>query len=136
MPFAAPKPCNAPGCPELVVQGQRYCSQHRKARYAEIDRNRGKTAERGYDAAWRRLRGAKLARDPLCECDECQAGTIRVTAANVVDHRIAIEERPDLRLEWSNLRSMAKVCHDRHTARTQGFAQRGMGGRISGTFVT
>jgi 5-methylcytosine-specific restriction protein A len=61
---------------------------------------------------------------PLCQCDDCQEGGIRVTAANVVDHIKPIRERPDLRLVWGNLRAMAKRCLDRHTARTAGFAGR------------
>jgi hypothetical protein len=43
--------------------------------------------------------------------------------ADVVDHIEPIEERPDLRLTWSNLRSMAKTHHDRETARTRGFGR-------------
>jgi len=73
-----------------------------------------KTAARGYDAAWKRLRKAFLRDHPLCECPDCDGGKKRVTAASVVDHKIRIEERPDLRLDASNLRAMAKVCHDRH----------------------
>lgn len=49
--------------------------------------------------------------------------------ATVVDHIMSISERPDLRLEWSNLRAMSKRCHDRRTAREQGFA-RGRGGHV------
>lgn len=89
----------------------------------ETDRRRGSSSERGYDYAWQKLRKQKLNADPLCECDDCKAGELRTTAAEVVDHIITIEERPELRLEWSNLRSMAKVCHDKHTGRTQGFGR-------------
>lgn len=95
----------------------------------ETDRRRGSSTRRGYDYQWQKLRAQKLAADPLCECDECRAGVLRTIAASVVDHIEAIEDRPDLRLEWSNLRSMAKVCHDKHTGRTRGFgrARRGAG---------
>jgi 5-methylcytosine-specific restriction enzyme A len=123
MPRAAKKPCAYPRCGALVERNVRYCDQHQAARNAEIDRNRGTTAQRGYDAAWRRLRLLKLSMNPLCECDDCVRDGV-LTPADVVDHRKSIEERPDLRLELSNLRSMAKAHHDRHTARTQGFAQR------------
>lgn len=110
MPYAAP-----------LHRHQGYSTPEQRKR--EVDQRRGKTAERGYDAQWRALRALYLRQHPLCECDECRDGAVKVTAATVVDHRITITERPDLRLEWSNLRSMAKACHDRHTARTQGFAQ-------------
>lgn len=92
-------------------------------RKRDLDRQRGTTAERGYDADWKRVRAMKLAMSPLCECEGCQAGRLRVTEATVVDHIVPIAERPDLRLALSNLRSMAKSCHDRRTAREQGFAR-------------
>lgn len=44
--------------------------------------------------------------------------------ATVVDHKVSIRERPDLRLVWSNLRGFRKACHDRRTALEQGFARR------------
>ncbi len=71
---------------------------------------------RGYDEHWKRLRDWWLRIHPLCACDDCQEGKLRLHAAQVVDHIIPICTRPDLRLEPSNLRSMTKRCHDRHTA--------------------
>jgi 5-methylcytosine-specific restriction enzyme A len=75
-----------------------------------------------------------LSEHPLCECDECKAKGL-LTPANVVDHIQTVRDRPDLRLEWSNLRAMAKRCHDRHTARGQGFGRKAPGGgKNSGAF--
>jgi len=55
---------------------------------AEIDRNRGNSAERGYDAAWRAARDAHLAEHPFCVY--CLAGAWgdppRHTSATLVDH--------------------------------------------------
>lgn len=121
MPRAAAHPCSHPGC--MTLSEERFCIVHTQSRKREFDARRGNSATRGYDSAWRALRRSFLSRHPLCECDECGAGVIRVTAANVVDHRISIAERPDLRLIESNLRSMSKACHDRHTAKTQGFGK-------------
>lgn len=90
---------------------------------AVADRDRGTATERGYDAQWRKLRLLKLEANPLCECNDCLAGKKRYVAAEVVDHIIAIESQPELRLVWENLRSMAKRCHDRHTALTRGFGR-------------
>jgi 5-methylcytosine-specific restriction protein A len=104
--------------------GWKPWEQREQQRKADIDKRRGSPAQRGYDAAWRRVRGAYLAAHPLCECDDCQAGAKRITPAEVVDHIDTIEARPDLRLSWSNLRAMSKRCHDRRTARDQGFAVR------------
>lgn len=76
------------------------------------------TSARGYDDAWKKLREVKLATNPLCECIEC-AKTKRIRAANVVNHIQDIRDRPDLRLDWDNLQSMHKNCHDRHTRMRQ-----------------
>jgi 5-methylcytosine-specific restriction enzyme A len=97
-------------------------------RKAAIDARRGSSADRGYDAAWRRCRALYLAAHPLCECEDCGAGVKRVTPAEVVDHIRTVAEAPELRLSWSNLRAMAKACHDRRTARDQGFARGRRGG--------
>lgn len=97
--------------------------QSQQSMRRDTDRQRGTTAQRGYGADWQRLRLAFLAQHPLCECDDCGAGTKRVRAAQVVDHIIPISERPDLRLAETNLRAMAKSCHDARTARDQGFGR-------------
>lgn len=104
-------------------QGYRTPEQRKR----EVDQRRGKTAARGYDGAWQNLRLEFIAEHPFCECDEHQGKDERAIT-QVVDHIQPIETRPDLRLEWSNLRGMTKVCHDRHTARTQGFARTGQRG--------
>jgi 5-methylcytosine-specific restriction protein A len=121
MPARPMRPCPAPGCTRLVVRGR--CDDHQKADRLAEDADRGSSAQRGYDARWRKLRAAFLKQHPLCMCDECKAGELRVTAAEVVDHIQPIEERPDLRLAWSNLRSMSKQHHDAHTARTRGWGR-------------
>lgn len=94
-----------------------------QVRKREADHRRGSSTQRGYDRDWERLRIEFLALHPYCECDVHKGEDERVLS-NVVDHIISIRERPDLRLEWSNLRAMTKPCHDRHTAHTQGFAKR------------
>jgi hypothetical protein len=90
--------------------------QRLQQRKAPLDARRGSAASRGYDGEWRKLRLAYLAQHPLCVmCDG-------PTPATVVDHIISIAERPDLRLDWSNLRPLCKRHHDQHTAREQGMA--------------
>jgi 5-methylcytosine-specific restriction protein A len=92
------------------------------------DRLRGNSAERGYDALWRRLRAWFLRHNPRCTfCLERGVST----KATVVDHIKSIEEAPELRLDPSNLRSLCDRCHNRRTAIDQGIArdrQRGAGG--------
>src|SRR6185312_867742 len=114
MPLAAKHACAQHGCPALVGRGERYCPAHQRAEWKQQNARRGTKTERGYDAAWRRLRIAFLSQHPLCECDDCAARG-RQLLAEVVDHRISIAERPDLRLDWDNLRAMSKRCHDRRT---------------------
>ena len=36
-----------------------------------------------------------------------------VTAATEVHHIVKIKDRPELRLEWSNLMSVCRDCHER-----------------------
>lgn len=108
MPLAAPKYRNA---------GYRTPQQRKEA----VESHRSSSVERGYDGAWYRLRHAYLLEHPFCECDEHRG---KLVPAHVVDHREPIATHPHLRLEWTNLRAMAKRCHDRHTALTQGFARK------------
>jgi len=78
--------------------------------------DRGTAPQRGYDHRWRKLRNAKLAYDPLCEV--CMAMGYTEPAQDV-DHIVPIEERPDLRLSWDNLRSMCRPCHNAKTHGTR-----------------
>jgi 5-methylcytosine-specific restriction protein A len=91
-----------------------------KQRKKLLDDRRGSSAARGYDSAWQRLRKRFLRKNPLCVF--CMEQGL-LTEAAVVDHIITISERPDLRLVWGNLRSLCKRCHDRRTAKEQGFAK-------------
>lgn len=88
-------------------------------RKRELDRHRPNSAQRGYDAAWRKLRAAFIKAHPVCQREGCIAASIDA------DHIKSIEERPDLRLTWSNLRAFCRSHHSERTARDQGFARRG-----------
>jgi 5-methylcytosine-specific restriction enzyme A len=103
-------PC--PGrCGKLTPGGR--CDECKAAGEKARDARRGKTAERGYDARWRKLREWKLRNDPVCQIQtHCIDGL-----ANEVDHCIPIVERPDLRLDWDNLQSSCKSCHSAKTKR-------------------
>jgi 5-methylcytosine-specific restriction endonuclease McrA len=87
-------------------------------RKAALDRERpGKTA-RGYGHAWQALRKRYLAQHPYCSVTGCMA------LATDVDHITSVRDRPDLKLQWWNLRSYCHRHHSRRTARDQGFARR------------
>lgn len=64
--------------------------------------------DRGYDAKWRQLRALFLKRNP--KCCFC-SGTEMLN----VDHIKSVAEFPELRLVWSNLRTLCHSCHSRRT---------------------
>lgn len=97
----------------------------KRERKADADRNRGTSAERGYDSVWRRLRRMHLLAHPLCVF--CWAKGLTV-AATVADHIQTITDRPDLRLDPDNLQSLCKPCHDRERQRQQAAERAGLPG--------
>jgi len=81
--------------------------------------------ERGYDLDWQQARRQFLADHPWCSVEGCR------TPASDVDHVLSVQERPDLRLEPSNFRSLCHAHHAQRTAREQGFAQSGPANSIN-----
>lgn len=70
-----------------------------------------------YGADWQKVRARHLAQPRNRICKHC--GTVALARAPkdhplkaVVDHTIPIRERPDLRLDPSNLETWHKRCHD------------------------
>lgn len=116
MPVRPRRPCNHPGCPELVSDGQ-YCEQHKKEKQKQQDEQRGSAASRGYDSRWQKARLAYLREHPLCV--QCHKEG-RVVAASVVDH--IIPHKGDKQLFWSknNWQALCKHCHDVKTAKEDG----------------
>lgn len=100
-----------------MSQRLRYPWQQAPAeRKAQHDRDRGTSTQRGYDAAWRKVRAQFLAQNT--KCVHCGA------VATEADHIKSIADHPQLRLRWSNLRALCKPCHSRRTATEQGFARK------------
>lgn len=82
-------------------------------RKRDIDKTRPTAAQRGYNAAWRRLRNAFLAAFPLCR--HCQERGI-VKAATEVDHIKRHNGQGDpLFWDWFNLQALCKSCHSKKT---------------------
>ncbi len=89
---------------------------------ASADGGRPSAGRRGYDRDWRELRADHLRREPYCRLC-AQRGVTQ--PARIVDHILAIAERPDLRLVDSNLQSLCVPCANRKTNRYDG----GMGSK-------
>ena len=118
MPSSPQRPCSYPGCPALTDNGR--CPEHRALVRRQSDDRRGTAHERGYGSRWQKARAGWLRAHPLCQCPECKEGALRTMVATVVDH--IKPHRGDMALFWDNTnwQSMAKICHDRKTAREDG----------------
>ena len=103
MAIAAKKPCKHPGCPNLTDGS--YCEQHQQSERGRYDTQRGNSAQRGYNAAWRKVRAQKLLDNPLCERCE-KAG--RVRPATRVHHA----DRDARNNAEGNLEALCKPCHE------------------------
>lgn len=115
MPKKLPSPCSYPMCPELTTE--RFCSTHKKDYAKRRDQYRGSSAERGYDARWRKARRWFLARNPLCmDCNH--QGLLK--EATVVDH--ITPHKGNHRLFWDedNWQPLCKKHHDQKTVREDG----------------
>lgn len=115
MPYAAPHPCSVPWC-QVLVAGPGRCPAHQQAAWQAADEHRNSARERGYDAAWNRLRNQVQAEEPFCRMCEAEGRLTLVQKDDPVDHIIPIAERPDLRLVRSNLQSLCWPCHGRKSA--------------------
>ena len=62
---------------------------------------------------WKRLRLAKLARDPLCAFHEARG---ELVSATVVDHDVAIRKGGPAFPELDGLTSLCAPCHSEKTA--------------------
>jgi len=94
----------------------RAAKQHKTSR-AAAKPPRPQSSQRGYDAAWRRLRNAYISEHPLCE--HCRAVGL-IVPAREVDHVVAFGGPEDpLRLEWRNLQALCRRCHAQKTAKEQ-----------------
>lgn len=77
--------------------------------------------DRGYDSVWTRRAARYMARFPCCQ--ECERKDIIVPAA-VVDHKIPVRNRPDLRLDPKNWWSLCAHCHQGIKRRMEAYAEK------------
>ena len=77
--------------------------------FVRPQKQRPTTAERGYDAAWQKLRKEHLAAHPACvTCG-------KIHKSNHVDHIIPHKGNDTLRLDRRNLQTK---CHSHHSSKT------------------
>jgi 5-methylcytosine-specific restriction protein A len=108
-------PCKHPTCNAYVGRRGGYCESHeaegktaRRERDRYYDRHlRSPDAKRFYNsAAWKHLRGRKLARDPVCE--RCKQAW-----AQHVHHTIPLEQcTPEQAMDIKLLKSLCQPCHN------------------------
>jgi 5-methylcytosine-specific restriction endonuclease McrA len=84
-----------------------------KATVPNARRHAPERSTAAYDATWQRLRLMTLRKTPMCE--DCQR-----TAAVHVHHIKTVRQRPDLRLDPTNLKALCHSCHSRHHATHRG----------------
>ena len=92
----------------------------------ESDSRRDSSNKRLYGYKWQKASKAFIKAHPLCQCDDCKEGELRVKPSEVVDHKIP--HGGDLKLFWdsSNWQAMSKACHDKKTATEDGgFGRKG-----------
>lgn len=85
---------------------------HRPHGVTSYDHDRPSAAKRGYDGAWRDFRATYLRHNPFCY--DCARKGLN-TPATEPHHIKKVRERPDLRLDPTNLLPLCQRCH---TART------------------
>ena len=72
-----------------------------------------------YGYKWQRAAAGFLARHPLCMCPHCDAGRLRVTVAEVVDHIKPHKGNMVLFWDRSNWQALSKTCHDSYKQRLE-----------------
>lgn len=76
---------------------------------------------RGYDHVWTRRAKRFIGANPCCA--ECEHAGI-VSPADVVDHKIPIVDRPELRLDPKNWWSLCTLCHNGIKRRMEAYARK------------
>lgn len=108
MPQKPRVPCKFICCSALVSPGEGYCSAHNAEKYKQDKSYRGNAKDRGYDAAWKKVRLLFLSHNPLC----ADCGRV----AQMVHHRKALCDGGE-RLDFDNLVSLCNECHSaRHAS--------------------
>ena len=98
-----PKVCRCGRVVKGVCQSCTAIVQARAEDYRPSKRER-------YGSHWTALSQHYRSKHPLCE--QCMVEG-RTTAATEVHHKIKAKDRPDLILQWDNLMSVCRSCHEK-----------------------
>jgi 5-methylcytosine-specific restriction enzyme A len=112
MPTLGRPGCRWPLCANRSAPGGSYCTDHQRAKWQALDRDRGSSSQRGYSADWQRFRRWFLSQPEHVMCEDCR----RVPSVEV-HHVLKVKDRPDLRLVESNCRGLCVACHLVYTRR-------------------
>jgi 5-methylcytosine-specific restriction protein A len=107
MPWAAPRPCNAKGCRNLITGRLAYCKEHTPL----VNENRPETDQLYNTQRWKNLRRVKRQANPLCESCKDQ-GKIKLMV--LVDHIKPVRDGGAM-FDPKNLQSLCRECHDEKT---------------------
>lgn len=110
MPRAIPKACRKPGCPKLSHSRNGWCEEHQSSSWERSHQGRS-ASQRGYGAAWRKLRKRILERDNWL-CQVCMS-TGQVSQASAVDHI-----KPKSKGGTDDERNLQSICETCHKAKT------------------
>jgi len=119
MPNRPKKLCTYPGCNTLVDGSESKCAVHRTEYKKSLSKKRIRPEyDKWYNTSlWANIRKRKLGEEPLCQ--ECLKYDEYVTA-NIVDHIIPHKGLWNIFVDYDNLQSLCKSCHDRKTAKEDG----------------
>jgi len=112
------KYCDEPGCPAIVPRAR--CALHAR----DVERARGKTAQRGYGNRWTRRALLFRAQYPLCGMRPGDRPPVmsrcfeegRTTLGRHVDH--VVPHKGDKRLFWDELGNWQVLCASCHARKT------------------
>jgi 5-methylcytosine-specific restriction endonuclease McrA len=110
--MALPKACSELCCPRYAVKNGR-CEEHAKERGKQVyqdRRNSDPDHERYQRPEWKKLSKNFKNQNPICLAIEANGQQCRYKS-DVVHHRIAAKERPDLFLEPKNLAALCSAHH-------------------------
>jgi hypothetical protein len=93
----------------------------RREAIARARETRESRHDRGYDSVWTRRSERHRKQFPVCA--ECERKGI-ITPCDVVDHKIPVRCRPELRLDPKNWWSLCTRCHQGIKRRMEAYAEK------------